>query len=128
MKESRLVYIASPYAGDIQSNVEFAKAACRFAVSQGATPLAVHLLYPQILDDRIPDERTAGIQMGLRVLRACDELWVCGDFISHGMQAELDAAKEWGIPVKQMLLDGITAVSQLQIVSCSRRRQPVLGI
>ncbi|MFR4783806.1 MAG: DUF4406 domain-containing protein [Pilosibacter sp.] len=93
MKESRLVYIASPYAGDIQSNVEFAKAACRFAVSQGATPLAVHLLYPQILDDRIPDERTAGIQMGLRVLRACDELWVCGDFISHGMQAELDAAK-----------------------------------
>ena len=51
MKESRLVYIASPYAGDIQSNVEFAKAACRFAVSQGATPLAVHLLYPQILDE-----------------------------------------------------------------------------
>ena len=102
MTGSRLVYIASTYAGDIQSNVEFAKAACRFAASQGVTPLAVHLLYPQILDDRIPDERTAGIQMGLRVLRACDELWVCGDLISHGMQAELDAAEEWGIPIKQL--------------------------
>lgn len=102
MTGSRLVYIASPYAGDIQSNVEFAKAACRFALSQGATPLAVHLMYPQILDDRIPDERTAEIQMGLRVLKACDELWVCGDFISHGMQVELDAAEEWGIPIKQI--------------------------
>ena len=40
--------------------------------------------------------------MGLRVLKACDELWVCGDLISHGMQAELDAAKEWGIPIKQI--------------------------
>ncbi len=109
MTENRLVYIASPYAGDIQSNVEFAKAACRFAVSQGATPLAVHLLYPQILDDRIPDERTAGIQMGLRVLKACDELWVCGDFISHGMQVELDAAKEWGIPVKQIRAEELLA-------------------
>lgn len=109
MTESRLVYIASPYAGDIPSNVEFAKAACRFAVSQGATPLAVHLLYPQILDDRIPDERTAGIQMGLHVLKACDELWVCGDFISHGMQAELDAAKEWGIPVKQIRAEELLA-------------------
>ena len=92
MTESRLVYIASPYAGDIPSNVEFAKAACRFAVSQGATPLAVHLLYPQILDDRIPDE-----------------LWVCGDHISHGMQAELAAAKEWGIPVKQIRAEELLA-------------------
>ena len=67
------------------------------------------MLYPQILDDRIPDERTAGIQMGLRVLKACDELWVCGDFISHGMQAELDAAKEWGIPVKQIRAEELLA-------------------
>lgn len=102
MIERRLVYIAFPYAGAIQSNVEFAKVACCFAVPQGGTPLAVHLLYPQILDDRIPDDRTAGIQMGLRVLKACDELWVCGDFISHGMQAELAAAKEWGIPFKRI--------------------------
>lgn len=102
MTESRLVYIASPYAGDIQSNVEFAKAACRFAVAQGVTPIAAHLLYPQILDDQIPDERAAGVRMGLRVLRACDELWVCGDYISHGMQVELAAAKDWGIPVKQI--------------------------
>lgn len=102
MTESRLVYIASPYAGDIQSNVEFAKAACRFAVLQGDTPLAAHLLYPQILDDRIPQERSAGIRMGLRILKACDELWVCGDFVSHGMQAEMTAAKEWGIPIRRL--------------------------
>ena len=109
MTESRLIYIASPYAGDIQSNVEFAEAACRFAVSQGVTPLAVHLLYPQILDDQIPDERTVGIQMGLRVLKACDELWVCGDFISHGMQIELTAAEEYGIPIKRIKAEELLA-------------------
>ena len=32
MSESKLVYICSPYAGDIQQNVEFAKAACRYAM------------------------------------------------------------------------------------------------
>lgn len=99
MKKNKLVYIASPYAGDIESNVAFAKTACRYAVEQGCTPVAVHLLYPQILNDAVPVEREAGIQMGLRVLEVCDELWLCGDRISHGMQVELDAAERLGILV-----------------------------
>ena len=45
MSENKLVYIASPYAGEIQKNVEFAKAACRYAMEQNCTPVAVHLLY-----------------------------------------------------------------------------------
>lgn len=31
----KLVYICSPYAGDIESNVGFAKAACHYAMRQG---------------------------------------------------------------------------------------------
>ena len=52
MGKSKLVYIASPYAGDVETNVQFAKAACRYAIGQGATPVAPHLLYTQILADR----------------------------------------------------------------------------
>ena len=40
MGKSKLVYIASPYAGDVKTNVQFAKAACRYAIGQGATPVA----------------------------------------------------------------------------------------
>lgn len=81
----------------------------RFAVSQGATPLAVHLLYPQILDDRIPDERTAGIQMGLRVLRACVNCGYAGISFHMGCRRNWMLAKEWGIPVKQIRAEELLA-------------------
>lgn len=61
--------------------------------------MAVHLIYPQLLEDSIPKEREIGLNMGLRVLAACDELWLCGERISAGMQAEFQEAKRLGIPV-----------------------------
>ena len=57
MERNKLVYIASPYSGDVERNVAFAKAACRYAMNQGVTPIASHLLYPQMLDDGVPEER-----------------------------------------------------------------------
>lgn len=102
MTESKLVYLASPYAGDVQENVKTARRACRYAMEQGVTPIAVHLIYPQFLDDGLPEEREMGIQMGLRVLKSCDELWVFGDHISAGMQRELEEAKRLGMPVKEI--------------------------
>jgi hypothetical protein len=78
----KLVYICSPYAGDIESNIRFAKDACRYAMEQDCAPVAVHLLYPLLLNDAIPSERETGIRMGLRVLASCEELWICGGHIS----------------------------------------------
>ena len=34
MEHNKLVYIASPYSGDVERNVAFAKAACRYAMNQ----------------------------------------------------------------------------------------------
>ena len=102
MTERKLVYIASPYAGDVQENILAAQNACRYAMAQGAVPIAVHLMYPQFLDDGSPGDREAGLQMGIRVLKACDELWLCGNRISAGMQRELDAAARLGIPIRQI--------------------------
>lgn len=102
MTESKLVYIASPYAGDVQENIKGAQNACRYAMEQGVTPIAVHLMYPQFLDDNSPEEQETGLQMGLRVLKACDELWLCGDCISAGMQRELEEAVKFGIPVRRI--------------------------
>ena len=72
----KLVYICSPYAGEVERNIRFAQEACRYAISQNCAPVAVHLLYPQLLDDMVPKERKIGIQMGLRILINCEELWL----------------------------------------------------
>ncbi len=102
MTEGKLVYIASPYAGDVEGNVAFAKAACRYAAAKGYTPVAVHLMYPQFLDDRVPKEREAGLKMGRRVLAVCEEIWLCGERMSSGMKAEEAEAKRLGIPIRKV--------------------------
>ena len=38
-----IVYICSPFAGDIEGNVKRARLYCRFAVDKGYIPIAVHL-------------------------------------------------------------------------------------
>lgn len=102
MTEGKLVYIASPYAGDVEGNVAFAKAACRYAAAKGYTPVAVHLMYPQFLDDRVPKEREAGLKMGRRVLAVCEEIWLCGERMSAGMKAEEAEAQRLGIPIRKV--------------------------
>lgn len=96
----KLIYVASPYAGDVEKNTESAKRACRHVMNEGHAFFAPHLLYPQLLDDLNPQERQAGLDMGLEVLRKCDELWCYGDRISPGMAREIEQAKNFGIPIQ----------------------------
>ena len=42
-----LVYICSPYAGDVERNVNMARVYSRFAVRNTCIPITPHLLYPQ---------------------------------------------------------------------------------
>ena len=52
-----LVYICSPYAGDVERNVNMARTYSRFAVRNTCIPITPHLLYPQFMDDGSPAER-----------------------------------------------------------------------
>lgn len=63
---------------------------------------APHLLYPAVLNDAVPEERQAGIEMGLTLLHRCDELWAFGPCVSNGMQAEIAEAERLRIPVRRM--------------------------
>lgn len=93
----KLVYICSPYRGNTESNTAKARRYCRFACSQGVVPIAPHLLYPQFLDDDIPEERETGMLLGMELLKHSHELWVFGDRISEGMKAEIEASEKNGI-------------------------------
>lgn len=88
-----IVYICSPYSGDVVANVENARRYSRFAVDSGYIPIAPHLLFPQFLDDENPKERALGLFFGNALMSKCSEVWVFGDFVSPGMEAEIRRAK-----------------------------------
>lgn len=52
-----LVYICSPFRGDIDKNIKNACKYSRFAIENKAIPMIPHLLYPQFMDDNDPKER-----------------------------------------------------------------------
>ena len=87
-----LVYICSPYAGDIENNVSNAKKYSRFAVDNNALPLTPHLLYPQFMNDDTERDKAALINYVL--LGKCSELWVFGGVVSTGMAYEICVARK----------------------------------
>ena len=75
-----VVYVCSPYAGDVEENIRKACAYCRYTVDQECIPLAPHLYLPQFLDEE--SERELALFMDIALLSRCVELWVFGDVIS----------------------------------------------
>ena len=88
-----IVYICSPYAGDIDKNVKAARDYSRFAVDKGFIPVAPHLLFPQFMNDIDPRECELGIFFGNALMSKCSEVWVFGSNISTGMHAEIKRAR-----------------------------------
>ena len=88
-----IVYICSPYAGDVPHNVENARSYSRFAVDKGYIPVAPHLLFPQFLNDRVPRERQLGLFFGNALMSKCSEVWVFGTQITAGMEEEIKRAR-----------------------------------
>jgi hypothetical protein len=95
-----LVYVCSPFAGDVARNTENARRYCRFAVRQGAIPFAPHLLYPQFMDDGNREERGLALLFGIVWLCKMDEVWVFGERVSEGMRREIRKARDKGIPIR----------------------------
>ena len=88
-----IVYICSPFAGEVEKNIEAARNYSRFAVDKGYIPIAPHLLFPQFLNDADPRERQLGLFFGNALMSKCSEVWVFGNRISTGMAAEIKRAK-----------------------------------
>lgn len=95
-----VVYICSPYAGDVDANVKAARRYSKFAVDAGYLPVAPHLLFPQFMDDTNPKERDLAMFFGNVLMSKCAELWVFGDTVSSGMEAEIERAKRKNYPIR----------------------------
>ena len=97
----KFIYICSPYRGNIERNTEKARDHCREVMKEGHIPVAPHIYFTQFLDDDNPDERTMGIQTGLDILKACDEMWVYDvGLMSEGMKEEIRYAIEQNVVMR----------------------------
>jgi hypothetical protein len=108
-----LVIVESPFAGDVERNIEYARDAMRDCFLRGEYPYASHLLYtqPGILDDDVPGERALGIEAGLVWGENAEKTVVYTDLcedgkLSSGMRAGVARAEAAGRPVEFRTLPG----------------------
>lgn len=98
-----LVIIESPFAGDVEGNIAYARKCVADSVHRGEAPIASHLLFtqPGILDDNVPAERQAGIEAGLAWYRVADKCVVYADRgWSNGMRQGVARATACGVEVE----------------------------
>lgn len=101
----RLVIVESPYAGNVELNVGYAQECLADCLRRGEAPLASHLLYTQVLDDLLPEERSAGIEAGLAWAVKADATVVYTDRgTSQGMQYGIEHAEKHGRPIEYRTL------------------------
>ena len=101
------VIIESPYAGDIERNINYARMCVKDSLKRGEAPIASHLLYTQdgILDDTIPEQRRNGIEAGLAWVPVADIHAFYVDLgVSDGMHYAIDRAKAngWNYEMRQL--------------------------
>lgn len=96
-----LVIIESPYGGDHERNVAYARVCLLDSLERGEAPIASHLLHTQVLDDDVPAERKTGIEAGLAWYRVADKCVVYArEGITKGMRAGMARAVAYGVPIE----------------------------
>lgn len=108
MTAPRLVVLESPYAGDVQANLEYARRALADSLARGEAPIASHLLYtlPGVLDDADPVQRAQGIAAGLAWSNAAEAaVFYVDRGWSPGMLAAMRAHRAAGTTVELRDLD-----------------------
>jgi len=109
-KRMRPVIVESPYAGDVERNLRYLRAAMHDCIMRGETPYASHaiLTQPGVLDDNDPHERELGIHAGCDMAEALgsDAVRVVYTDLgeSRGMAYGIDHATRIGQPIERRAL------------------------
>lgn len=101
------VILESPYAGDIETHVKYARRALHDCLAKGESPIASHLLFtqPGVLDDKILSERELGIQAGLAWMPVAELIVFYTDYgMSLGMQDAFDLVISENLPYECRLI------------------------
>lgn len=101
----KVVFIAHAYRGDPKANLRDVERYIRYAVEQGQHPCCSWYAMVHALDDSDDTVRARGLATNFEIMSRCDELWVCGEEISSGVEAEIDRANALRIPITYIDLD-----------------------
>lgn len=103
----RLVVVESPYAGDVEGNLDYLRACIADSLHRNEAPFASHGIYtqPGVLDDSQPDERELGMLAGFAWGDMADARAVYTDRgISPGMERAIKRSQQLGQPVEYRTL------------------------
>lgn len=98
----RRVVLESPYSGEIERNITYARRAVRDSILLGESPSPMHLVHPQpgILRDEVPEERALGIKAHIAWIEVADAVVMYIDYgISRGMKEAQDVATRLNKPL-----------------------------
>lgn len=93
------VILESPFAGDVERNIRYARKCMHDCLLRGEAPYASHLLYTQegVLDDTRPEERKLGMEGGFAWIERAAYTVVYTDLgVSNGMKEGIARAATAG--------------------------------
>lgn len=106
---SNQVVVESPYAGDIETNVRYARALIKFCLDRGENPFASHLFFTQegVLDDTVHEQRVLGMTCGFhRGIIAPKRVFGMDRGMTGGMKEGMGEAIRWDQEVEYVYLPG----------------------
>ena len=101
------VIVESPYKGDdLNGNLDYARRCMFHSLQLGESPFLSHLLYTQVLDDNVPEDREMGLMLARSWYEVADMCAVYTDRgISDGMKQGMEYAQYVGLPVEERWLN-----------------------
>ena len=103
-----LAYLTAAWSGEPDVDMELATHYCRLAYEAGFSPICPLLYLPLFLNDSVPEEHKAGIDMRRDMLRRSHTLIVCGSAVDEDVKNDIAVAGRLGI-----------AATTLEAVSCT---------
>ena len=103
-----LAYLTAAWSGEPDVDMELAAHYCRLAYEAGFSPICPLLYLPLFLNDSVPEEHKAGIDMRRDMLRRSHTLIVCGSAVDEDVKNDIAVAGRLGIAATT--LEGVLAV------------------
>ena len=103
-----LAYLTAAWSGEPDVDMELAAHYCRLAYEAGFSPICPLLYLPLFLNDSVPEEHKAGIDMRRGILRRSHTLIVCGSVVDEDVKNDIAVAGRLGIAATT--LEGVLAV------------------
>ena len=92
-----LAYLTAAWSGEPDVDMELAAHYCRLAYEAGFSPICPLLYLPLFLNDSVPEEHKAGIDMRRDMLRRSHTLIVCGSVVDEDVKNDIAVAGRLGI-------------------------------